>query len=161
MPSGDFTSVRVLPDTMYPRSRPKRCPRPTSHTQRVNSKLRNEGRGDAFDDPITIDISAAHASTSRAFQSVSIEHSNIKPSQAPRATLKPGRDHIKNVHPTLKFPNHDFIDRRGLTAAHGPPYPVNPAGDPWPNFIVSHATMSFYINPPHLLHLAPRCTVLA
>jgi hypothetical protein len=161
MPSGDVPSARVLPDTMYPPSRPKRRHRRKSHTQHGNSKLRNEIRGDAFEDPITIDISAAHASTSRAVQSVSIEHSNIKPSQAPRATLKPGRDHIKNVHPTLKFPNHDFIDRRGLTAAHGPAYPVNPAGNPWPNSIVSHTTMSFHINLPHLLYLVSRCGTLA
>ena len=136
-------------------SQPKGHPQCKSHTWHVNSNLWHEVHRDAFEDPIIIDISLGHPSTSRPVLALSHQHSHIKTFQAPVAKLTSNRDHIKKVDPSLKFPNLDFIDHHGLTAAQGPSYPVNPTGDPWLNSIIGHTINSFCHVFFHMPCLAP------
>jgi hypothetical protein len=124
------TVVREVPATVQPTSAPEAAGRPPSKNHRVKSKRRRHSQGNAVDDPITIDASPRRPSTSRIVDDPSSK-------QPRRGTSKSRRDHIKRVHPTVKFPHLDFIDRPGLTAAPRPPYSPDPAGEPWPNSIVT------------------------
>jgi len=128
--SNDVRLVGEVPATVPPVSALQAADQLPSQTRRVKSKRRRHSQGNAFDNPITIDVSPRRPSTSRI-----IDHPSS--TQPPRGTRKSGRDHIKRVYPTVKFPNLDFIDRPGLTAAPRPPYSVDPAGEPWPNSIVT------------------------
>jgi hypothetical protein len=104
------------------------------HPGKAKFKYQDDVRGDAFETPITIDVSPPRPSTSRAVDGVSPEQSI----RLPRVNPESRPDHIKNVNLSLKFPNLDFTDRPGLAAPQSPSRPLDPAGDPWPNSIVSH-----------------------
>jgi hypothetical protein len=151
----DVPLIREVPANVPPLSAPQPCDRRISRTRRVKSKRRRDSQGDAFEDPITIDVSPRGPSTSRPIDDPSSQ-------QVPRGTRTSGHDHIKKVNPTVKFPNLDFIDRPGLMAAQRPPYPGDPAGAPWPNSIVSfifiQSITSPVLNTParNLTHLPPQ-----
>lgn len=124
-----ITPVKKVTATVCTLSPPRARARRPSQSRGGKTKRRHHSQGDAFDDPITIDVSPRGPSTSRLIHGPSSQ-------QAPRGTRNLRRDHITKVHPNVKFPNLDFIDRPGLTAAQRPPFPVDPASAPWPNSIV-------------------------
>ena len=133
--------IPLIDESIHLPSRPKGTHRRKGVSRHVNPKHRKKARGNNPNDPITIDLSPSRPSTSRAVHDQRVQDS--------RATLKSRRDHISTVaQPILRFPHMDFIDRPGLAAAHGDPYPVDPAGDPWPNSIVSFPPVNHSLNLP-------------
>ena len=124
-----ITPVKKVTVTIRTLSPPRAHAWRPSQSHRGKTKWQHNSQGDAFDDPITIDISPRRPSTSWLIYSPSSQ-------QAPRGTCNLGCDHITKIHPNVKFPNLNFIDHPGLTAAQRPPFSVDPVSAPWPNSIV-------------------------
>ena len=124
-----ITLVKKVTATVCTLSPPRARARRPFQSHGGKTKRRHNLQGDAFDDPITIDVSPHGPSTSRLIHGPSSQ-------QAPRGTRNLRRDHITKVHPNVKFPNLDFINCPGLTAAQRPPFSIDPVSAPWPNSIV-------------------------